>query len=145
MRDLNESYYQPNSTNMICWPISEVNADRSKDILSVMTLNVNLDRHWDTGLSVSTSLVFCKIYRHNNWLTFDKWLLHERICGSCINLRGEMCIIIIIIIITEIIKTYFSLQLLFHMMTMLHELNKHSFSISHEKRTRRKIQQIQEQ
>ena len=30
---------------------------------------------------------------------FDKWLLHERICGSCINLRGEMFIIIIIIII----------------------------------------------
>ena len=33
---------------------------------------------------------------------FDKWLLHERICGSCINLRGEMCIIIIIIIIIYI-------------------------------------------
>ena len=30
---------------------------------------------------------------------FDKWLLHERICGYCINLRGEMFIIIIIIII----------------------------------------------
>ena len=33
---------------------------------------------------------------------FDKWLLHERICGSRINLRGEMFIIIIIIIITSI-------------------------------------------
>ena len=29
---------------------------------------------------------------------FDKWLLHERICGSCINLRGEVFIIIIMII-----------------------------------------------
>ena len=30
---------------------------------------------------------------------FDKWLLHECICGSCVNLRGEMFIIIIIITI----------------------------------------------
>ena len=29
---------------------------------------------------------------------FDKLLLHRRICGSFINLRGEMCLIIIIII-----------------------------------------------
>ena len=35
---------------------------------------------------------------------FDKWLLHERICGSCINLRGEMFIIIIIITVNLHIK-----------------------------------------
>ena len=32
---------------------------------------------------------------------FDKWLLHERICGSCIYLRVEMFIILIMIIIIQ--------------------------------------------
>ena len=50
---------------------------------------------WKIHLWVLTHFENC--LRHS--ILFDKWLLHERICGSCINLRGEMFIIIIIIII----------------------------------------------
>ena len=46
----------------------------------------------DPSLSFDSFRKLLKIF------LFDKWLLHERICGSCINLRGEMFIIIIIII-----------------------------------------------
>ena len=45
------------------------------------------------------SLSFDSFRKMLKTFLFDKWLLHERICGSCINLRGEMFLIIIIIII----------------------------------------------
>ena len=47
----------------------------------------------DPSLSVDSFRKLLKTF------LFDKWLLHERICGSCINLCGEMFIVIIIIII----------------------------------------------
>ena len=45
------------------------------------------------------SLSFDSFRKMLKTFLFDKWLLHERICGSCINLRGDMFLIIIIIII----------------------------------------------
>ena len=47
--------------------------------------------------SKDPSLSFDSFRKLLKTFLFDKWLLHERICGSCINLRGEMFIIIIII------------------------------------------------
>ena len=49
-----------------------------------------------------SSLSFDSFRKLLKTFLFDKWLLRERICGSCINLRGEMFIIIIIIKSTQI-------------------------------------------
>ena len=52
---------------------------------------------WSSRQDERSIFEFWLISRMLETFLFDKWLLQERICGSCINLRGEMFITIIII------------------------------------------------
>ena len=95
------------------WPFISVS------ICSIRKISVSISTYLRSRITTVSFDSFRKLLKT---FLFDKWLLYERICGSCINLRREMFIIIIIIIVIQQFLQYQSLTFKFKITRFLNDL-----------------------